>query len=69
MDSRVLTPGERNEARHLLQEAFEQARVLRNAMEPETGVFAVTVSSWTESWQQLTRSLDAFTEQVTRWPA
>lgn len=62
--SRPLTTDERIEARHLLQVLAERARSVRNAMEPETGVLAITDEAWFAEWEQATRDLDAFTERV-----
>jgi hypothetical protein len=62
--SRQLTKGERNEARHLLQELSETARLVRNAVEPETGVFVLTAEQWEQQWNQMTLALEVFTAQV-----
>jgi hypothetical protein len=63
--SRKLTKSERNHARHLLQELSENARSVRNAVEPETGVMTITAEAWAAQWAALTASLDLFTQDVT----
>jgi hypothetical protein len=61
---RKLTPEERIQARHLLQVLSEQARDVRNAVEPYTGVLTITDEAWCAQWAALTRALDNFTEGV-----
>jgi hypothetical protein len=55
---------ERIRARHLLQELSEHALTVRNAMDPQHGVFRITDEAWAEQWASLTRELDFFTAQV-----
>lgn len=62
--TRRLRSDERIQARHLLQVLSEQARTVRNAMEPLTGVLQLTDEVWIAQWEALTRDLDAFTERV-----
>jgi hypothetical protein len=61
---RKLSPEERIQARHLLQVLSEQARDVRNAVEPYTGVLSITDEAWCAQWAALTRALDNFTEGV-----
>jgi len=61
---RQLTAGERDEARHLLQVLFENVRVVRNAIEPQTGVLGLSVGQWRTQWAHLRCDLDSFTERV-----
>lgn len=61
---RRLTPEERIEARHWLQQLAEQARAARNAMDPAHGVAAVTVDVWAAQWRSLKTELDDFTHRV-----
>jgi len=61
---RELTDGERDEARHMLQALFEGARLVRNAIEPQTGVLGLSVGQWRSQWDALRRDLDSFTERV-----
>jgi hypothetical protein len=63
---RQLTVGERDEARHLLQVLFENTRVVRNAIEPQTGVLGLSVGQWRSQWFAIKRDLDAFTERVSQ---
>lgn len=62
--SRPLTKAERSELRHHLQELSENAKSVRNAVEPETGVHTVTAQAWDDQWAALTRNLDAITQQI-----
>lgn len=62
--ARLLRKDERIQARHLLQVLSEQARDVRNAVEPFTGVLRITDEAWIGQWEALKRDLDAFTEQV-----
>jgi hypothetical protein len=62
--SRALRDDERIQARHLLQMLAEHARAARNAMEPYTGIPGITDDTWYAQWEQMTRDLSAFTEQV-----
>lgn len=62
--NRLLTTDERIQARHRLQVLGELAFAARNAMEPVTGVQRITVESWTRQWNQMTKELDAFLEQI-----
>jgi septation ring formation regulator EzrA len=61
---RNLTRRERIEARHLLQELSEQAKGVRNAMDPVSGMLAVSDEAWARQWASLTKALDDFTKQV-----
>lgn len=61
---RLLRRDERIQARHLLQVLSEQAKDVRNAMEPVTGVLRITPETWAAQWAALKRDLDNFTEQV-----
>lgn len=61
---RKLTAGERNELRHYLQVLSEQARSVRNAVEPETGVVAIHLGQWQSQWDALKRDLDSVTERL-----
>jgi hypothetical protein len=63
---RQLTAGERDEARHLLQVLFENSRVARNAIEPQTGMLGLSVGQWRSQWAAMRRDLDAFTAQVSK---
>jgi hypothetical protein len=63
--ARELTRAERVRARHLLQVLSEQARAVRNAVEPDTGfLLHITDEVWERQWLALRKDLDAFTEQV-----
>ena len=62
--ARNLTRTERIRARHLLQELSENARSVRNALDPAHGMLAVTDEAWRDQWLALTRDLDAFTGRV-----
>ena len=62
--TRPLTRAERIRARHLLQELSEQARSVRNAMDPLHGMLAFTDEAWAGLWASLTKALDGFTEAV-----
>lgn len=61
---RPLTKAERIQARHLLQVLSEQARSVRNAVEPYTGKLNITDEVWAAQWEALKRDLDAFTKGV-----
>lgn len=61
---RRLTPQERIEARHLLQQLTEQAGAARNAMDSQHGVLTVTVGAWAAQWEALKRELDSFTHRA-----
>jgi hypothetical protein len=61
---RQLTDGERDEARHMLQALFEGTRLVRNAIEPQTGSYGLAVGQWRSQWLALKRDLDSFTERV-----
>jgi hypothetical protein len=63
--SRLLTKRERVDLRHYLQVLTEQARAVRNAIEPDTGVLAITDEAWAGQWAALTRDLDSVTERIT----
>lgn len=62
--SRSLTKAERNELRHHLQVLSEQAKAVRNAIEPDTGRLNITVEVWRDQWTALTRNLDFLTDQM-----
>lgn len=64
--ARELTKAERIQARHLLQVLSEQARSVRNAVEPNAGVLRITDETWEQQWAALRKDLDAFTERVKR---
>lgn len=53
-----LTRSERIVARHILQELMEQIRVLRNAMEPETGMLAVSRELFAEDVDRIIGRLE-----------
>jgi hypothetical protein len=55
---------ERIQARHLLQVLSEQAKAVRNAVEPATGVSRITDEAWFGQWAAMTKALDDFTEGV-----
>lgn len=61
---RQLTPGERDELRHLLQVHMENVRRVRNAVEPATGAFGFSVGQWTAQWRDLKKVLDFWTEHL-----
>jgi hypothetical protein len=63
--SRLLTKRERVDLRHYLQVLTEQARAVRNAIESDTGVLAITDEAWADQWASLTRDLDSVTERIT----
>jgi hypothetical protein len=63
--ARAMDKMERNEARHLLQVLSEQARSVRNAMDPQHGMHTVTDEAWAAQWIALCRDLDYFTLRVT----
>ena len=64
--TRKLTGQERIEARHWLQQLSEQARSVRNAMDPSHGHLAVTDEVWAAQWASLRKDLDGFTCRVMR---
>jgi hypothetical protein len=66
VQGRQLTAGERDEARHMLQALLEGARLVRNAIEPQTGVLGLSVGQWRSQWAALTRGLNAFTARVSK---
>lgn len=61
---RVLTKGERIEARHLLQELSETARMVRNSMDPQHGMMRITNDQWVAQYESMTAQLRYFTQQV-----
>ena len=63
---RRLTPEERIEARHWLQQLAEQARQVRDAMDPQHGILAITDTAWAAQWAALRKELDDFTGRVAR---
>ena len=63
--NRQLTKNERIRARHLLQELSEQAKSIRNAMDPLHGIMYIDHDMWEEQWNSLKKELDYFTE-ITR---
>jgi uncharacterized protein (DUF2267 family) len=63
---RQLTAGERDEARHMLQALFEGVRLVRNAIEPQTGLLGLSVGQWRSQWDALRRDLDSFTQRVSK---
>jgi hypothetical protein len=64
--ARRLTDAERIEARHWLQQLSEQARKVRDAMDPRHGHLAITDETWAAQWASLRQELDDFTGRVTR---
>lgn len=52
-----LTRAERILARHILQELMERIRLLRNAVEPETGMLAVSRERFAAEIDEITRQL------------
>lgn len=60
---RPLTDGERDEFRHYLQVLMENARLVRNAIEP-TGHMVVTTGQWRSQWAAIKKDLDFLTEQL-----
>jgi hypothetical protein len=62
--ARDMSLDERMWARHLLQELTEHARLVRNAIDPYSGVKVVTTEAWAEQWASLTKVLDTFTKDV-----
>lgn len=63
---RRLTPEERIEARHWLQQLAEAARVVRDAMDPQHGLPAVTDEQWAAQWSAMRKPLDDFTARAAR---
>ena len=63
-EGRLLTRDERIEARHWLQALMEHARGVRNAMDPVSGMAAISVRAWLAQRADLTSDLDAFTHRV-----
>ena len=61
---RALTKTERIEARHLLQELSENAKAVRNAMDPLHGMMTITDEQWEMQFGSLTEQLRYFTEKV-----
>lgn len=64
--SRKLTDEERIEARHWLQQLSEQARMVRDAMDPRHGVLNITDDVWIDQWVSLKSELEKFTDRVHR---
>lgn len=65
-ESRDLSVDERMMARHLLQDLKEAIPSVRDAMEPATGVLRITDRAWYVQWEQLTKGLNYFTDEVVR---
>jgi hypothetical protein len=63
---RNLSKEERIRARHLLQELSEAAKSVRNAMDPQHGMLALSVHAWEGQWASLTDELDYFTAQLSK---
>lgn len=63
-DDRRLSPNERIEFRHWLQELSEHAKSVRNAMDPQHGVHTVTVAAWRRQWASMTREIDSLTDRL-----
>jgi hypothetical protein len=61
---RPLDRTERIEARHLLQELSENARSVRDAMDPVSGMPVIRVTQWQEQYESLTAQLRYFTERL-----
>lgn len=64
MMARKLTDQERIEARHLLQELSENAKNVRDAMDPLHGVLGLTDEAWLVQWAGLIRQLEYFTGKI-----
>lgn len=64
MTDRPLTKQERIEARHLLQELSENARSVRNAMDPLHGMHTIRMSQWQDQYDSLIAQLKFFTESL-----
>lgn len=54
-----LTRSERIIARHILQELMEQIRLLRNAVEPETGMLSVSRELFAEDIDKIIKRLES----------
>lgn len=63
-EARLLTRTERIELRHYLQFLSEHARSARNALDPVSGVLAITDQAWLGQWRALTKDLDSITERI-----
>jgi hypothetical protein len=61
---RRLTPQERIEARHLLQVLSEDAKSVRNAMDPIHGIHTIRVAQWEDQWRSITNQLNYFTVRL-----
>lgn len=64
MTSRPLTRTERIQARHLLQELSENAKSVRNAMDPVSGMHTVRLDAWQAQYDSLVAQLRYFTERL-----
>jgi hypothetical protein len=62
---RPLTAQERIEARHLLQELSEQAKGVRDAMDPVHGMHTIRLDTWRAQYDSLIAQLRYFTERLT----
>jgi hypothetical protein len=63
-EDRPMIRAERIEARHLLQVLSEDARGVRNAMDPVHGVHTVTRDGWRAQYEALIAELKYFTERL-----
>jgi hypothetical protein len=61
-----MTSQERIEARHWLQHLAEAARLVRDAMDPQHGIPAITDEQWAAQWSAMRHELDEFTGRVAR---
>jgi hypothetical protein len=61
---RPLDKMERMRARHLLQELSENAKSVRNAMDPGTGMHTIRVSQWLAQYDSLVAELKFFTDKL-----
>jgi hypothetical protein len=64
VSERKLTDHERIEARHLLQELSENAKTVRDAMDPMHDVHTITVLQWQGQYTTLIARLQYFTEHL-----
>lgn len=63
-EDRPLTRTERIEARHLLQELSENARSVRNALDPVSGMHTIRLNAWRAQYDSLVAQLRYFTDQL-----
>lgn len=74
--ARPLTKHEKILGRHHLQVLIEQARPVRDALDPNYGRLSITDEVWAAQWEALKHDLDAYTADVIAgrgpsgiWPA